>query len=153
MQPKATGCPPKEEQPESKRQKAAPAKIVCSGTERTDYPQTSPKEGRSAESPEPKGPPKLFGPPVDPKEEEGSDQRPEAAKKAKPMAPPGELRIPASKGWLSMSAHERMGLPEEEDIAVIHVSAPPHVDHVPKTFVCTKKQFVNQTVYTVTVRN
>ena len=126
---------------------------LCPSTGSADLHQTLPDAGRSAEFPEPKGPPKHEGPPEDSEVEQGGDHRPEAAKKAKPMVPLGELRTPAKTEWLSMSAHGRMGLPEEEDITVIHMSAPPPADQVPKTFVCTKKQTVNLTVYTVTVKN
>ena len=56
--PKAAGCLPKEEQPESKRQQAAPVKTICSDTERTGLPEALQREGMSSDSPEPKGPPK-----------------------------------------------------------------------------------------------
>ena len=59
-------------------------------------------------------------------------------RKLNQQPPPEDLRIPATNDWISMSAHKRMGLPDEEDIATIHMSAPPLMDQVPKTFVCTK---------------
>ncbi len=37
-----------------------------------------------------------------------------------------------------MTAHKRMGLPAEENIETIQISAPPLPEQVPKTFVCTK---------------
>ena len=151
-QPKAPACPPQEEPPGSKRQKTTMVETLCSSTGSADFHQTLPAAGRSAEFPEPKGPPKQQGLPDDSEEEEGGDQRPEAAKKAKPMEFLGELHTPAKTDWLSMSAHERMGLPEEEDITVIHMSAPPLGEQVPKTFVCTTKN-VDTTVYTVTVKS
>ena len=137
-EPKATGCPLKEEQPESKRQKATPVKIEDLDPERNDFSHGLPKESRSSASPEPTGPPKPLTLTGDQKEEEGGEQRPEAAKKAKPTSPPGDLRTPVPSNWVLMTAHKRMGLPDEEDIATIHMSAPPLREQVPKTFACTK---------------
>ena len=151
-QPKAPACPPQEEQPGSKMQKATMVQTLCPSIGSTDLHQNLPAAGRSAEFPDPKGPPKQQGLPEDSKEKEGGDQRPEAAKKAKPMAPPGEMRTNAKTDWLKMPAHERMGLPEEEDITVIHISALPLAEQVPKTFDCTKKN-ANRTVYIVTVKS
>ena len=112
-QPKAPACPPQEEQPGSKRQKE--------------------------DLPEPKAPPKQFGVVDEPQEEEGGDQRPEAAKKAKPTAPPAEMRTKNQENWLEVSPHKRMRLPEGEDLTMIHISAPLLPDQVPKTFKCTKR--------------
>ena len=81
-------------------------KTLCPSTGSADLHQTLPAAGRSAEFPEAKGPPKHEGHPVESKEEEGGDQRPEAAKKAKPMVPFGEMRTPANNEWISMSAQK-----------------------------------------------
>ena len=117
-QPKVPDCLPQEEQPGSKRQKADP--------------------------PEPKPPPKQVVAVEEPQEEEGGDQSPEAAKKARPTAPPAELRTKSQEDWLADSPHVRMRLPEDEDLTIIHISAPLLHYQVPKTFKCTKKPHCQQ---------
>ena len=87
----------------------------------TDVQEALYSEGVSLDTPEPKGPPKLAGPPSETKEEEVCEQRPEAAKKAKPTTPPEDLRTPATNDWINMPARKRMGIPEEEDIGMIHM--------------------------------
>ena len=116
-----------------------PVKIEDSDLERNDCLQCPPKESRSSRSPEPTEPPKPPGLPGDQKEEEDGDQRPEAAKKVKPTSPPEDLRSPGICDWILMTAHKRLGLPEDEDIATIQMSALALPEQVPRTFVCTKK--------------
>ena len=66
--------------------------IVCSGIERIDHLPVLTPAATGAEFPEPKAPPKQLGAVGEQREEEGGDQRPEAPKKAKPTAPPAEMR-------------------------------------------------------------
>ena len=95
-------------------------------------------EGVSSETPAPKGLPTLMGPPAEPKEDETGDQRPQAAKKAKPTSRPDDLRAPATNDWIDMPARERMGIADDEDIEMLHISAPPLPKQVRITFPCTK---------------
>ena len=81
--------------------------------------------------PKPKAPPKQLGAVDEPQDEEGGDQRPEAAKKAKPTAPPAEMRTKNQENWLDVSLYVMMRLPEGEDLTMIHISAPLLFDQVP----------------------
>ena len=71
-------------------------------------------------------------------EEVAGAQRPDPPKKAKTTMPVLDKQAPATKPWIEISAHQRMGLPEEEDTDMIHVSAPPLPSQVPAVFLCSK---------------
>ena len=60
------------------------------------------------------------------------EQRPDPAKKARPPSPPGELRARTEREWLNFSAHERLRLPKDENMEVIHYSAIPFHWQLPK---------------------
>ena len=90
--PKASACPPQFEQTATKRQASQEIRQ-----------QTPPSQFLNPEDQKP-----------------GDEQRPDAAKKAKPPSPPGELR---TKEWLTFPGNLRLRLPESEDMNIIHISA------------------------------
>ena len=49
-----------------------------------------------------------------------------------------DKHAPATKEWIEMPVHQRMGLPVDEDTEMIHVSAPPLPTQVPAFFLCSK---------------
>ena len=109
--PKAAACPPQQEQAATKRQASCESQL--------------------------QPPPKQFLSPED--QNQNGEQRPDAAKKARPPSPPGELRAKTKEEWLSLSAHERMRLQKGEDMEVIHYSAIPFDWRLPQILSCTKK--------------
>ena len=79
-------------------------------------------------------PPSPFLIPVE--QETNGEQRPDPAQKARPPSPPGELRARTKKERLNPSAHERLRLPKDGDMEVIHYSAIPFHWQLPKIFPC-----------------
>ena len=137
-QQKAVGCVPIEEQPGTKRQKAAQQPSKGEDTAGGSVQEPCPLVTQKQEPTVPKDPTSGVVQPQAPKAEVTGDQRPEAPKKAKPTMPPEEKRAPATQEWIEMSSHQRLGLPEDEDTEMIHVSAPPLLTQVPATFPCSK---------------